>query len=177
MGFAFLAVFGFTMIGIWPALQFEGLKLAEMHGVSPHRLIWGMALGLVVGLGAGYVFSLETIYEHGLFALQEQGGARSEARIGRYYNYLFKDAGTVDGGTDWVRLGFHAVGAGCTYFLALMRQHFLRWPLASDGLCVWHGVWLAGCGGQCCAAGCVSGWRCATAEHRPTGGSCRFSWG
>ena len=32
MGFAFLAVFGFTMIGIWPALQFEGLKLAEMHG-------------------------------------------------------------------------------------------------------------------------------------------------
>ena len=133
MGFGFLAVFGFTMIGLWPALQFEGLKLAEMHGVSPRRLIWGMALGLGVGLGAGYVFSLETIYEHGLFALQEQGGARSEARIGRYYNYLFKDAGTVDGGTDWVRLGFHAAGAGFTYFLALMRQHFLRWPLHPMG--------------------------------------------
>ena len=86
MGFGFLAVFGFTMIGIWPALQFEGLKLAEIHGVSPRRLIWGMALGLAVGLGSGYVFSLGTIYEHGLFALQEQGGARSEARIGRYYN-------------------------------------------------------------------------------------------
>ena len=98
------------------------------------------------------------MYEHGLFALQEQGGARSEARIGRYYNYLFKDAGTVAGGTDWVRLGFHAVGAGCTYFLALMRQHFLRWPLHPMGfvfgtgfgwlvwgsvLCGWLCKWLA----------------------------------
>ena len=92
------------------------------------------------------MFSLETIYEHGLSALQEQGGARSEARIGRYYNYLFKDAGTVDGGTDWVRLGFHAIGAGFTYFLALMRQHFLRWPLHPMGFVFGTGFWLAGVG-------------------------------
>ena len=84
-------------------------------------------------MGAGYAFSLETIYEHGLFELQEQGGARSEARIGRYYNYLFKDAGTIEGATDWVRLGFHTGGAGFTWFLALMRQYFLRWPLHPMG--------------------------------------------
>lgn len=133
MAFGFLAVFGFTMIGLWPALQFEGLKLAELNGVSTRRMVCGMALGLLAGLAAGYIFSLETIYEHGLFVLQEQGGARSEARIGRYYNYLMKDAGATDGPTDWVRLGFHAAGAGFTWFLALMRQHFLRWPLHPMG--------------------------------------------
>ena len=158
MAFGFLAVFGFTVLGLWPALQFEGLKLAELSGVSTRRMVWGMALGLVAGLGAGYVFSLETIYEHGLFALQEQGGARSEARIGRYYNYLIKDAGTIDGPTDWVRLAFHAAGAAFAWFLALMRQHFLRWPLHPMGFvfgtgfgwvvwgsvfCGWFCKWLA----------------------------------
>ena len=133
MGFGFLAVFGFTMIGLWPTLQFEGLKLAELNGVSTQRMVWGMSLGLVVGLGAGFVFSLETIYEHGIFALQEQGGARSEARIGRYYNYLIKDAGTVEGVTDWVRLSVHAVGGAVTWFLVFMRQQFLRWPLHPMG--------------------------------------------
>ncbi len=131
--FAFLAIFGFTMIGLWPAIQFEGFKLAELSGVSTRRMVWGMGLGLLTGLVAGYAFSLETIYEHGLFALQEQGGGRSEARIGRYYNYLFKDAGSVEGDTDWVRMGFHALGAGFTWVLAFLRQHFLRWPLHPMG--------------------------------------------
>jgi len=133
VGFAFLAVLGFTCIGIWPALQFESLKLAEVTGISAQRMVLGMCVGLLAGLAAGYVFSLETIYEHGLFALQEQGGARSEARIGRYYNYLFKDAGLTEGPTDWVRLAFHGVGAVVTGFLAVMRQHFLRWPLHPMG--------------------------------------------
>ena len=76
---------------------------------------------------------MEAIYQHGLFALQEQGGARSEARIGRYYNYLFKDAGATSGPTDWIRLAFHGVGAAVTAFLAVMRQHFLRWPFHPMG--------------------------------------------
>ena len=133
MGFGFLAVFGFTVIGAWPALQFEGLKLAELGGVSVRRMAWGMALGLAAGLAAGFYFSLEMIYEHGIFVLQEQGGARSEARIGRYYNYLFKDAGTVEGPTDWLRLAFHTAGAGVTWLLTMLRQHFLRWPLHPMG--------------------------------------------
>lgn len=133
MAFGFLAVLGFTIIGMWPAMQFEGLKLAEHTGVGPRRMIWAMSLGLVVGLASGYFFSLETIYEYGLFALQEQGGARDEARIGRYYMYLIKDAGTVTGGTDWLRLGFHAFGAAVTWVLAALRQHFLRWPFHPMG--------------------------------------------
>ena len=131
--FGFLAVFGFTMIGLWPAIQFEGFKLAELSGVSTRRMVWGMGLGLLTGIVAGYAFSLETIYEHGLFALQEQGGGRSEARIGRYYNYLFKEAGSVEGDTDWVRMGLHVRGAGFTWVLAFLRQHFLRWPLHPMG--------------------------------------------
>ena len=133
VAFALLAVLGFTCIGLWPALQFEGLKLAEVTGISSRQMVLGMCVGLATGLASGYLFSLETIYEHGLFALQEQGGARSEARIGRYYNYLFKDAGATVGPTDWVRLGFHGIGAAVTAFLSVMRQHFLRWPFHPMG--------------------------------------------
>ena len=130
---ALLAVLGFTCVGIWPAVQFEGLKLAELTGVSYRKMVLGMCVGLVVGLASGYVFSLQTIYDYGIFTLQEQGGARSEARIGRYYNYLFKDAGLTSGLTDWYRIVVHGVGATITAFLAFMRQHFLRWPLHPMG--------------------------------------------
>ena len=130
---ALLAVLGFTCVGIWPAVQFEGLKLAELTGVSYRNMVVGMCVGLVVGIFSGYVFSLQIIYDHGIFTLQEQGGARSEARIGRYYNYLFKDAGLTSGLTDWYRLVVHGIGAAVTAFLAFMRQHFLRWPLHPMG--------------------------------------------
>ncbi len=133
IAFAFLGVLGFTAVGLWPTLQLEGLHLAQVCQVSPGRLVWAMGLAAVVGIGAGFYFSLETIYEHGLFALQEQGGARSQARIGRYYNYLLKDAATVEGHTDWLRLTFHALGAGCTYILAIMRRLFLHWPFHPMG--------------------------------------------
>jgi hypothetical protein len=154
VAFGFLSVLGFTIVGIWPAMQFEGLKLAEICGVSNRRMILAMCLGLVVGLGSGYLFSLETIYEHGLFALQEQGGARSEARIGRYYNYIFNAAGTTEGGTDWVRLGFHAFGGGVTWALTAMRQHFLRWPFHPMGFVYGIGFgWLVW-------GGALVGWFC-----------------
>ncbi|MFC1525680.1 DUF6785 family protein [Candidatus Latescibacterota bacterium] len=133
VAFGFLAVLGYTVVGIWPAMQFEGLKLAEQCGVSAGRMIGAMSVGLLVGLVAGHYFSLEAMYEHGLFALQEAGGARSEARIGRYYYYLMRDAGTVTGGTDWIRLSFHAFGAAVTWVLAALRQHFLRWPFHPMG--------------------------------------------
>ena len=133
VAFALLAVIAFTGIGMWPALQFEGLKMAGQSGVSPHRLAAVMGLGLVVGLASGYFFALETIYEHGLFTLEQQGGGRSEARTGRYYYYLLKDAATVEGPTDWLRLGFHLGGAAITWLLAGLRQMFLRWPLHPIG--------------------------------------------
>ena len=133
IGFAFLAVLGYTSIGMWPALQFEGFKLADRFRVSPHKMAWGMALGLVVGLGAGIYFALDVIYEHGIFALQEQGSARVETRIGRYYQYLFSTAGNTQAGADWERIGFHGVGAVITWFLIVMRQRLLRWPFHPMG--------------------------------------------
>jgi len=133
IGFAFLAVLGYTSIGMWPALQFEGFKLADRFEVSPHRMAWGMALGLMVGLGAGTYFALETIYEYGIFALQEQGSARVETRIGRYYQYLFSTAGNTQAEADWERIVFHVAGAGVTWFLIVMRQRFLRWPFHPMG--------------------------------------------
>ena len=176
VAFALLAVLGFTCIGLWPALQFEGLKLAEVTGISSRQMVLGMCVGLATGLASGYLFSLETIYEHGLFALQEQGGARSEARIGRYYNYLFKDAGATVGPTDWVRLGFHGIGAAVTAFLSVMRQHFLRWPFHPMGYVLVRAL-VGWCGGLCWSGGCASGWRFATVVRRPIEGFCPSFWG
>ncbi len=133
IGFAFLAVLGFTTIGVWPAFQFEGFKLAERFNVSPGKMAWGMCLGLLAGLAAGYYFALETIYEHGIFALQEQGGARVETRIGRYYSYLFTLAGDTEAAPDWERLWIHVGGGAFTAFLIVMRQRFLRWPFHPMG--------------------------------------------
>ncbi len=133
IGFAFIAILGYTVIGIWPAMQFEGFKLAERFGVPPRRMAWGMTLGLVVGLAAGYYFALEAMYHYGIFALQEQGSARVETRIGRYYQYLFTLGGDTVAAPDWERVGIHALGGGFTYFLIVMRQHFLRWPFHPMG--------------------------------------------
>jgi hypothetical protein len=133
VAFAFLGVLGYSAVGIWPALQFENLKLAEVCGVSAQRIIVAMCLGLVVGLGAGYLFSLETIYEHGLYTLREQGGGRGAALIGRFYNYLYRGPGTVEGDTDWARLLFHGLGAAVTWLLVFMRNLYLRWPLHPMG--------------------------------------------
>ncbi|MEW6754763.1 MAG: DUF6785 family protein, partial [Candidatus Latescibacterota bacterium] len=152
--FGFLGVLGFTVMGMWPAMQLEGLKLAERTGVSARRMLGTMALALGVGLASGYLFSLETFYHHGLFALQEQGGARAEARIGRYYAYLMREAGAIQGSTDWVRLGFHAAGAAATWVLAALRQHFLRWPLHPMGF-----VYGTGFGWMVWGAALV-GWLC-----------------
>ncbi len=131
--FAFLGVLAYTSLGIWPAVQLEGLKLAEVCRVDLRRMVGGMGLGLAVGLAAGCFFSLETIYAHGIFALDQQGGARTAARIGRYYHYLYEHVGSRQGAPDWDRLGFHALGMGVTWLLIVMRRRFLRWPLHPIG--------------------------------------------
>lgn len=133
IGFAFIAILGYTIIGVWPAMQFEGFKLAERFEVPPRRMAWGMTLGLLVGLAAGYYFALETMYHYGIFALQEQGSARVETRIGRYYQYLFTLGGDTVAAPDWERVGIHVFGGTFTFFLILMRQRFLRWPFHPMG--------------------------------------------
>jgi hypothetical protein len=133
VGFSFLGVLGYTAIGMWPAMQFEGFKLGERFGVSTSRMGLGMWFGLAVGLAAGCYFCLETMYEYGLFPLSQQGGASSEARIGRYYNYLMHRAHQTTSPPDWERFSFHGAGAIITFVLVVLRQRFLRWPLHPMG--------------------------------------------
>ena len=133
VGFAFLAVLGYTSIGAWPAIQMEGMKLALENGVRVGRLTRWMVFGLILGLTAGYFFTLETIYDYGLFVLEQQGNGRSSAVIGRYYHYLYADVATRQGSTDWYRLIFHGLGVLVTWLLVMLRQRFLRWPLHPMG--------------------------------------------
>ncbi|MDA0744969.1 MAG: hypothetical protein O2954_00490 [bacterium] len=131
--FAFLAVLSYTSVGLWPGVQFEGLKLAERTGVPVQRMVWAMFWGVGIGLVVGAIFSLNTIYEYGIFALDQQGGGRTAARIGRYYHYLYGDVATQQGGTDWYRLAAHAAGGAVTWILVFLRGRFLRWPLHPIG--------------------------------------------
>jgi hypothetical protein len=133
VGFSFLGVLGYTAVGMWPAMQFEGFKLGERFGVSIGRMGLGMWFGLAVGLSAGAYFCLETMYEYGLFPLREQGGAQVEARIGRYYNYLMHRAQMTTSEPDYERFAFHGIGAAVTFALVVLRQRFLRWPLHPMG--------------------------------------------
>jgi hypothetical protein len=133
VGFAYLGVLGYTAVGMWPALHFEGFKLSERFQVPRGRMVFAMWLGLFVGLAAGFAFCLDTIYTHGIFALQEQGGARVETRIGRYYYYLMQASSATTSEPDWERMGVHALGAGIAIGLTVMRQRFLRWPLHPMG--------------------------------------------
>jgi len=86
VGFAFLAVLAYTSIGAWPAIQLEGMKLARECGVNINRMVRWMVFGLTVGLTAGVYFYLTTIYDYGIFALDQQGNGRVSARIGRFYH-------------------------------------------------------------------------------------------
>lgn len=111
----------------------EGMKLALENGVRVGRLTRWMVFGLILGLTAGYFFTLETIYDYGLFVLGQQGNGRGSARIGRYYHYLYADVATRQGSMDWYRLIFHGLGVLVTWLLVVLRQRFLRWPLHPMG--------------------------------------------
>ena len=154
VGFGFLAVLAYTSMGAWPTIQLEMLKLLGDAGIHARPARRALGTALLVGLVVGVYFWLTTVYDAGLFALDQQGGARAEARLGRYYHYLYADAGTLVAGTDWSRIGFHVVGAGVAMLLAWFRGRFLRWPLhpigyiygIGFGWAVWGGAftgWLA----------------------------------
>ena len=128
VAFAFLSALTYTGLGALAMVQFEGLKMAQVLGLAGRRLVPVLAVGLVLGLAAGYWSALELIYERGLFALDQQGAARSAARVGRYFHYLYAEAGTRAGGTDWDRLGSTGFGVVVVAVLAGLRRLFLRCP-------------------------------------------------
>ena len=107
---AFLSVLSYTSVASLAWVQFEGLKMAAVLDVGSPRLVLVLILGMVLGILAGYWSMLELVYQHGIFALDQQGAARSVARVGRYLHYLYAEAGTQVGGTDWCRLGAMVFG-------------------------------------------------------------------
>ena len=128
VAFAFLSALAYSGLVAVVMVQFEGLKMAEALGVSSRRIGLVAGLGLLLGLLAGYWAALELVYERGIFTLDQQGAARSVARVGRYFHYLYADAGTQTGTTDWDRLGSTGFGFAVTAGLAWLRLFFLRCP-------------------------------------------------
>lgn len=125
---AFLSALSFSGIGAVALLQFEGLKLAEAVKARQAQLWLVLGAGLVLGLVAGYCGVLQLVYERGLFILDQQGGGRGAARIGRYFHYLYAEAGAQTAPADGDRLGALGFGFAATALLAWLRQFFLRSP-------------------------------------------------
>jgi hypothetical protein len=125
---AFLGALSFSGVGAVALLQFEGHKLAEAVEARQGQLWLALGAGLVLGLAAGYWAVLELVYERGLFALDQQGGARGAARLGRYFHYLYAEAGSQAAPPDGARLGALGFGAAMSAGLAWLRQFFLRSP-------------------------------------------------
>jgi len=133
IAYALLAVLSYTSLGGLMMVQFEGLKIADIGGVTKRRMGLALVLAFSIGLVVSPLFSLSTIYRDGIFALDTQGGATSEARIGRYYQYLYQRAGDEVGQTDWLRMTFHGVGFAVTYALTGIQRVIIRWPFHPVG--------------------------------------------
>jgi len=138
--FAFLTLLTYGTITMWLPLQLEGERLGrETAVVGAGRVL---AVGAVVGLVAGALFALQLVHKQGLFALDQNGGARSMARVGRYVQYLYAEAGAGPRGMDVDRMGAVSFGALVTMLLAAARQWFLRSPFHPAGF-----VYATGLGG------------------------------
>ena len=130
---AFLTALNYTGIGAIAMLQFEGFKMASVLKTGRHGVVTVLGLGVVLGLVAGMWSLLSVVYEHGLFTLDQQGGGRSVARLGRYYHYLYAEVGTRAAGTDWDRLAAIGFGGAAAAVLSFLRLVFLRFPFHPAG--------------------------------------------
>jgi hypothetical protein len=119
---AFLSALTYTGLAAVVLVYGEGEKMA---GQSLGAIL---VVGLILGLAAGYATGLELVYAHGLFALDQHGAARAVARAGRYFHYLYAEAGTQSAGSDWERLGAVGFGFAVTGVLSFLRLFFLRFP-------------------------------------------------
>ncbi len=130
VAFAFMSVLSYSGLAGAALIHFEGQKMARALGVSGGgRLGLAVAAGLALGLLAGYWSMLNLVYDHGMFALDQHGGARGVARVGRYVHYLYSEAGLREGAADLDRLGAMGFGALVTAAVAASRTFFGWVPL------------------------------------------------
>jgi hypothetical protein len=151
---AFLGALSFSGIGAVALLQFEGAKLAEAVRARQSQLWLVLGASLVLGLAAGYWAMLQLVYERGLFALDQQGGARGAARLGRYFHYLYAEAGSQAAPPDGDRLGALGFGFAASAALAWLRQFFLRSPFHPLGFVYGTGL------GTLIWGSALVGWAC-----------------
>ncbi len=137
---AFLTLLTYGTVTMWLPLQLEGQRLGRETATTGVGTV--LAVGAIVGLTAGAVFALQLVHTDGLFALDQNGGARSMARVGRYVQYMYAEAGAEPGGMDVDRLGAVGFGALATLLLAAARQWFLRSPFHPAGF-----IYATGLGG------------------------------
>ncbi|MEE2658118.1 MAG: DUF6785 family protein [Candidatus Latescibacterota bacterium] len=131
VAFAFLALISYSALTGMLALNLEGERILRVAG-SSGATRW-LVVGVATGALAGSAFSLATIYEHGMFSLDQNGGARGIARIGRYVQYLYAEAGSQPGEPDIARLMATGFGALIVAGMSVLRQFFLRLPFHPAG--------------------------------------------
>ena len=107
-------------------------RIADMAGRNKKRLILGIGLTLVIGIGAAIAYSLYLGYLHGAYNFNDFPFTRYPPRT---YDGLVK---ALKGEEKWEseRPLFLLLGIGIFAAVSLMRYRFTWWPLAPIGMVV-----------------------------------------
>ena len=140
VAFAFLNLLSYSGIAAVTMLHVEGWKMAGALGSGASHIGAAVAVGMLAGLVCGFWSMLELVYDPGIFSLDRHGGARPAARLGRYYHYLYYEAGTRSAGPDLIRMGAVAVGFAVTAVLSFLRVLFTQLPFHPAGFVYGTGI-------------------------------------
>lgn len=140
VAFAFLNLLSYSGIAAVTMLHVEGWKMAGALGSGASHIGAAVAVGILAGLVCGFWSMLEVVYDPGIFSLDRHGGARPAARLGRYYHYLYYEAGTRPAGPDLIRMGAVAVGFAVTAALSFLRVLFSQLPFHPAGFVYGTGI-------------------------------------
>ena len=140
VAFAFLNLLSYSGIAAVTMLHVEGWKMSSSLRAGAGHIGAAVAVGLLAGLACGFWSMLELVYDPGIFTLDRHGGARSTARLGRYYNYLYYESGTRAAGPDLIRMGAVAMGFAFTAVLSFLRILFTQLPFHPAGFVYGTGI-------------------------------------
>ena len=137
---AFLNLLSYSGIAAVTMLHVEGWKMSGALRTGATHIGAAVGVGLLAGLACGFWSMLELVYDPGIFTLDRLGGARSAARLGRYYHYLYSEAGTRPADPDLIRMGAVAAGFAVTAALSFLRTLFTQLPFHPAGFVYGTGI-------------------------------------
>lgn len=107
-------------------------RISDMVGENKGRLIWGIVLTLVVGIGTAIVYSLYLGYTYGAYNFNDLPFSRYPPGT---YDGLVK---ALKGEETWEkeRYLFLLLGIGIFTLVSFLRYQFAWWPLAPIGMVV-----------------------------------------